>query len=73
MLATGFGDLGRAVAFGEHNHRAAFVHKSIDVRIHSLGGGGAERAGGFSDWGFGGTRVVDRVIFEVVWHGFAVF
>ena len=50
----------------------AFVHKSIDVRIHSLSGGGAERAGRFSDRGFGGTCVVDGVIFKVVWHGFAV-
>ena len=72
MLAAGFGDLGRAVAFCKHDHRTAFVHKSIDVRIHSLSGGGAERAGRFSDRGFGGTCVVDGVIFKVVWHGFAV-
>ena len=73
VFAAGFGYVGGAVAFGEHDHGAAFLHESGDVGIHALGGGGAEGAGGFSDGGFGGSRVVDGVIFEVVWYGFAVF
>ena len=72
VFAAGFGDLGGAVAFGEHDHRAAMLHEAVDVGVHALGGGGTEGAGGFSGGGFGGAGVVYGMVFEVVGHGFAV-
>lgn len=44
VLVAGVGYLLRAVAFGDHHHRAACGLELVDIRVHAACSGGAERA-----------------------------
>src|SRR6478735_6984774 len=65
------GDLLAAVALGEHHHRAPGGLELVDVGVHPAGGRRAERAGRHPLGGLGRTRVVDRVVAQVVGHRLA--
>ncbi len=71
MLFAGVGDLLRAVALGDHHHRAAERLEEIDVAVHAASGGRAERTGGVALRGLGRAGVVNRVLLEVVGQAFA--
>lgn len=66
VLFAGVGDLLAAIAFGDHDHAAAVALEEIDVAVHASCRGGAEAAAGHAGGGFGGTGVIDGVIFEVI-------
>ncbi len=71
MLATGIAHLFGAVALGEHDHGAACGLKLVNKAIHASGRGRAEGAGGHAGGGFGGAGIINRVVLEIVGHGFA--
>src|SRR5437870_7514915 len=68
VLLAGFAHRGGAVTLGQHDHRAASGLKVVNEGIHPSRGGGAEGAGGVALWRLGGTRVIDRVVLEIVWQ-----
>ena len=72
VALAGVGDLFRAVALGQHDHRAAVGLEKIDVAVHSSGGGRAEGAGWHAWRGFGRAGVVNRV-FPEIFREFAGF
>ncbi len=71
MFLAGVGDLLCTVAFSHHNHAAAETLESVDVRVHTLSGCGAERARRHALRRFGRAGVINRVLFEVFGHRFA--
>ena len=58
----------RAVALGQHHHRAARGLELLDVGVHPAGRGRAERAGGVALGRLGRAGVVDRVVPQVLRH-----
>ena len=67
---AGVGDLLRAVALGEHDHAAAVALEEVNVGVHAAGCGGTHGAAGHAGGCFGGTGVVDGMVFEVLGHLF---
>ena len=72
MLLAGLPHGHGPVALGHHHHRAARGLELIDERIHSSRGGRAERAGGIALGCLRRTRVIDRMIFEIVRQRFVL-
>ena len=66
VFFAGVGDLLAAISFGDHDHAAAVALEEIDVAVHAAGGGGTKAAAGHAGGCFGGTGVIDGVIFEVI-------
>ncbi len=66
MLVAGVCHLLRAVAFGDHDHRAAIFLQQVDVGIHATGSRRTEGAGSFARRSLGRSGVIDRVVLEVV-------
>jgi hypothetical protein len=68
MLLAGFAHRCRAVALGEHHHRAAEGLELVDEAIHPAGRGRAEGARGHAVGRLGWAGVIDRVVLEIVRH-----
>src|SRR5689334_22617112 len=66
MLLAGLAHGRRAVALGEHHHRAAGCLELIDKGIHASRGRGTEGARRIAFRGFGGTGVIDRMVLEIM-------
>ena len=73
MLPASLAHRDRAVALGDHHHRAARGLELIDKGIHPTRGGRAERAGGIAIGRLGGSGVIDRMIFEIIRQRLALF
>ena len=66
MLLAGFPHRRRAVALGQHDHRAAGGLEIVHERIHAARRRRAERARGVALRRLGGAGVIDRMILEIV-------
>lgn len=63
---AGVGDLLAAISLRDHDHAAAVALEEIDVAVHATRSSRAEAAAGHADGRFGGTGVIDGVVFEVI-------
>ena len=70
-LAARLCHLSRTIALGQHHHRAALLLKGADVGVHARGRRRAERSGRHAVGRLRRTRVVHRVVLQVLRHVFA--
>src|SRR5215470_2157881 len=66
VLLAGLAYRRRAVALGQHDHRAAGGLEVVHEGIHPSRRGGTERTRGVTLWRLGGPGVIDRVVLEIV-------
>src|SRR6478672_12334276 len=66
MLLAGLAHARGAVALRQHHHRATGGLELVDERIHPSRGGRAKGARGIAFRRLGGTRVIDRMVLEVI-------
>ena len=71
VTMTSVSDLLRAVAFCEHNHRAAVALEEVDVWVHTACRGRSHRAARHAFRCLCRTCIVDRMVLEIVGELFA--
>src|SRR6185312_5839841 len=66
MLLAGLAHGGRAVTLGQHHHGAAGRLELVDKGVHASRGGWAERTGSIAFRRLRGSRVIDRMVLEII-------